>query len=337
MAKLRVTVVIPTLAADSTYRDCVRSLEKQTLRDMEVVIVDNSGEGKVRQAFAGGSNVRIIDSPSNVGFGAAVNLGWRDSTAPYLATLNDDAVAHPEWLQKLVEALDKNSGAGMCASRVRLKECGKLDSAGMLMASDGSSKQRGHNEPPEAYAKSAEVIFPSGSAAMYRRKMIEEIGSFDETFFLYCEDTDLGLRALWAGWKCIYAAGAIADHMYSYSAGRASPMKAYLVERNRLYTIVKNFPLRILWKTPWMTAIRYGWHLMAMFSGEGTAGKFRAEGHPPAQLAWFVCRAHISLFAALPRLIRQRWAIRGKAKLRAGEFCAFLDKHSISLRQVASL
>ena len=315
----------------------MRSLEQQTLHDMEVVIVDNSGECKVRKSFAGSRNVRIIDSPSNLGFGAAVNLGWRDSTAPYLATLNDDAVAHPEWLQKLAEALDKNSSAGMCASRVRLKESGKLDSAGMLMASDGSSKQRGHNEAPEAYAKAAEVIFPSGSAAMYRRKMIEEIGSFDETFFLYCEDTDLGLRAHWAGWKCIYAAGAIADHMYSHSAGRASPMKAYLVERNRLFTIVKNFPLRILWKAPLLTAIRYGWHLAAMISGEGAAGKFRAEGNPPAQLAWFVCRAHISLLAALPGLIRERWAIRARAKISAREFCAFLEKHAISLRQVASL
>src|SRR6266853_1536338 len=94
-----------------------------------------------------------------------------------------------------------------------------------------------------------------------------ESGSFDETFFLYCEDTDLGLRAHWAGWKCIYAAGAIVDHMYSHSAGRASPMKAYLVERNRLYTIVKNFPLRLLWKAPWMTAARYFWHLLSMMGG----------------------------------------------------------------------
>jgi len=337
LAKLRVTVVIPTLAADSTYQDCVRSLEKQTLRDLEIVVVDNSGEGRVRQAMAERNNLRIIDSPTNVGFGAAVNLGWRDSSAPYLATINDDAVAHPDWLQKLAETLDKNASAGMCASRVRLKETGKLDSAGMLMAADGSSKQRGHNQPPESFAKAAEVIFPSGSAAMYRRKMIEEIGSFDESFFLYCEDTDLGLRALWAGWKCMYAPGAMVDHLYSHSAGQASPMKAYLVERNRLFTIFKNFPLRILWKTPWMTTIRYGWHFVAMLSGEGAAGKFRAQGNPPAQLAWFVCRAHISLLAALPRLFRQRWGIRGKAKITAKEFCSFLDKHVISLKQVASL
>ena len=315
----------------------MRSLEKQTLRDIEVVIIDNSGENKVRESLAGRDRIRIIESPTNLGFGAAVNLGWRDSNAQYLATLNDDAVAHPDWLKKLVETMDKNPQVGMCASRVRLMESGKMDSGGMLMAADGSCKQRGHNEAPEAYSKSADVIFPSGSAAMYRREMIEGIGLFDESFWLYCEDTDLGLRARWAGWRCIYVAGAMVDHMYSHSAGRASPMKAYLVERNRLYTIIKNFPLRRLWKAPWMTAARYFWHLLAMLGGEGAAGKFRAEGNPPAQLAWFVCRAHISLLGALPRLFRQRRAIRGMAKISAREFCALLDKYAISLRQVASL
>ncbi len=337
MAKPRVTVVIPTLAADSTYLACVRSLEKQTLREIEIVIVDNSGENKVQQQIQAGSRVRVIANNSNLGFGEAVNLGWRDSTAPYLATLNDDAVADPDWLKKLSEALDKNPDAGMCASQVRLQETGMLDSAGMLIASDGASKQRGHKQPPGAFAKPAEVIFPSGSAAMYRRKMIEEIGAFDVSFFLYCEDTDLGLRARWAGWKAIYAPGAKVDHLYSHSAGRASPMKAYLVERNRLYTIVKNFPFRILWKTPGLTFVRYLWHALALVSGEGTTAKFRDEGHPPAQLAWFVCRAHISMLAALPRLIRQRRMIRRSAKISAKAFCAALEKHTITLRQVASL
>ena len=87
-----------------------------------------------------------------------------------------------------------------------------------------------------------DALLPSGSAALYRRKMLDEIGLFDETFFLYCEDTDLGLRARWAGWECVYVPGAVVEHRYSHSAGRASPLKAYYVERNRLYTAIKNLP-----------------------------------------------------------------------------------------------
>ena len=76
------------------------------------------------------------------------------------------------------------------------------DSAGMLICADGSSKQRGHGLPPEAFGQQEEVLLPSGSAALYRREMLEDIGLFDEDFFLYCEDTDIGLRGRWAGWKC---------------------------------------------------------------------------------------------------------------------------------------
>ena len=89
----------------------------------------------------------------------------------------------------------------------------------MLMAGDGSSKQRGHGRPPEDFPVAEEALFPSGSAALYRRAMLEEIGGFDAAFFLYCEDTDLGLRARWAGWKCLYVPEAVVEHHYSHSAG----------------------------------------------------------------------------------------------------------------------
>ena len=130
----------------------------------------------------------------------------------------------------------------MGASRVLLAGRGVLDSAGMLICADGSSKQRGHGEPPELYREVDEVLFPSGSAAIYRRQMLEDIGGFDERFFLYCEDTDLGLRARWAGWKCLYIPSAVVEHRYSHSSGGASPLKAYYVERNRLLVVMKNFP-----------------------------------------------------------------------------------------------
>ena len=138
----------------------------------------------------------------------------------------------------------------MFASEVRLAESGMFDSAGMLIAADGSSRQRGHGEAPELYADLTDALFPSGSAALYRRKMLQEIGTFDEDFFLYCEDTDLGLRARWAGWTCRYVPGAVVRHRYSHSAGRASLMKAYFVERNRLCAAVKNFPFSMLVQAP---------------------------------------------------------------------------------------
>src|SRR5207237_8032674 len=134
----------------------------------------------------------------------------------------------------------------------------------MLMAADGSSKQRGHLFPVGEFDREEEVLLASGSAALYRRAMLEGIGLFDEDFFLYCEDTDLGLRARWAGWKCLYAPQAVVHHHYSHTAGRATPLKAYYVERNRLFLLVKNFPLRSLMLAPLVTIARYGWHVISL-------------------------------------------------------------------------
>ena len=164
----------------------------------------------------------------------------------------------------------------------------------MLIAADGSSKQRGHGEPPEKFAVNpARRSSPSGSAAMYRRKMLDEIGVFDESFFLYCEDTDLGLRARWAGWECRYVAGAMVEHRYSHSAGPASPLKAYYVERNRLYTVVKNFPFAMLLRVPFAAAARYFWHLVSLLTGRGKAAEFRRAGQSASLLPFLVFRAHV--------------------------------------------
>lgn len=342
------TVAIPTLAADERLQQCLQALAQQTHRDFEVVIIDNSGKDSARR-FAGwrpdgaragtpsGPGARVIANPRNLGFGAAVNQGMAASRAPYLATLNDDAVAHPGWLEALLEALQRRPDAGMGASQVRLFGEGLLDSAGMLMAGDGSSKQRGHGRPPEDFPEPEETLFPSGSAALYRRAMLDEIGGFDASFFLYCEDTDLGLRARWAGWKCLYAPNAVVEHHYSHSAGRASPLKAYYVERNRLFVVAKNFPAGMALAAPWVTAARYFWHAWYLLRGQGAAARFRAEGHAGPRMLWYTVKAHAALALHLLGLWRERGRIRRGARITPAVFRHLLRSHSIGARKVARL
>jgi GT2 family glycosyltransferase len=181
------------------------------------------------------------------------------------------------------------------------------------------------------------VFLPSGSAALYRRAMLDEIGLFDESFFLYCEDTDLGLRAQWAGWGCRYVPGAVVEHLYSHSAGRASPLKAYYVERNRLYTIVKNFPAGMLMVAPFASIARYFWHVAALLTGHGKVAEYRHEGHSSAMLPWLVIRAHLAALFRLPALLNARRRIRASRRITPREFRALIARHSITLRQVASL
>ncbi len=330
-------MVIPTLAADEMLIECLESLERQSSRDFEIIVVDNSGRGAVRLSVASRPGLTILESGRNIGFGAAVNAACARSRAPFLATLNDDAAAHPRWLEALVEAAASRDDVGMCASRVLLAGVGRLDSAGMLLCADGSSKQRGHGECASRYDDPCETLLPSGAAALYRRAMLEETGGFDETFFLYSEDTDLGLRARWAGWKCLYVPEAQVEHRYSRSAGRASPLKAYHVERNRLFVVAKNFPAGMLAKSPWVALARYAWHAVAIVEGRGAGAEFLRQGHGAWRLAWLVLRAHLAALAAAPRLWIERRKIRGSARLSAAEFRRLARSHSIRAREVARL
>jgi GT2 family glycosyltransferase len=329
--------VIPTLSADRRLVECLDALGKQSRRDFEVVIIDNSGQGLVRGGEAGKRGARVIEPGRNVGFGAAINLGFRESRAPYLAVLNDDAAPRAGWVEALVAAAEAHPDAGMFASQVRFFGEEHLDSAGMVIARDGSSKQRGHLFPAAEFDHEEEVLLPSASAALYRRAMLECIGLFDEDFFLYCEDTDIGLRARWAGWKCVYVPGAVVEHHYSHSAGRASRLKAYYVERNRLFVVAKNFPARMLCGVPWATLARYWWHSRSMALGRGTAAQFRREGNGAWRLASIAIRAHWGLLRHTGTLWRKRREIRASARISAGEFGRLLRAHAIGTRRVAEL
>lgn len=326
-----VTVVIATLAADETLDECLASLDRQTFSNFDVIVVDNSGRGAVLPR----NRTRVIANKQNVGFGAAVNQAYGESSARYLAVLNDDATAEPRWLEALVATMDSHPAVGMCASQVRFGNSTQLDSAGMLLCLDGSSKQRGHLEPAASFPHAEKVLFPSGSAALYRRSMLDEVGLFDESFFLYCEDTDLGLRALRAGWECIYVPGAMVQHRYSHSSGKASALKAYYVERNRLFVIFKNFPLRDLLLVPFYATSRYFWHFAYALRGRGKAAEFRSEGGSFVRLPWYVIRSHFELLARFPEIIRKRRAI--KCRLTAKQFHRLIRRYSISPRKVASL
>jgi GT2 family glycosyltransferase len=321
---------------DATLLECVSSLEAQTCREFDIMIVDNSGKGRVRR-MPSLRCAAVIEPPRNLGFGAAINEGYRRSRAPFFATLNDDAVAHPGWLAALLAALESDPEIGMCASQVRLFGEDRIDSAGMLIGGDASSKQRGHLHACAGFQTRAEVLFPSGSAAIYRRAMLDQVGLFDDDFFLYCEDTDLGLRARWAGWKCLYVPAAVVEHRYSHSAGRASPLKAYYVERNRLFVLAKNFPAPLVLGAPFVSLARYAWHLVAMLRGRGAAARFRQEGNSGLRMVLYVIQAHVVLLLHARSLWRKRRAVRRSARLSAAQFRRLLRAHAISARQVAEL
>ena len=299
------------------------------------MVVDNSGRGAASR-FRATSGVRVIENPENVGFGAAVNQGIEASRGELVCTLNDDAFPDPRWLEELVAAAGVEAGVGMCASQIRLSESPQLlDSAGMQVYLDGSSKQRGRMAPAAAFGSREEVLLPSACAALYRRDMLDRVGPFDPDFFLYCEDTDLGLRARRAGWRCLYVPTAVVYHHYSGSAGRASVAKAFYVERNRLYTVIKNFPAWVWPVVPLFSLVRYAMHFWGLITGRGLAAEFRRGDEKWWKLVIIVLSANLEALRKLPVLIAKRRRAGQTAVLSGWAFWRLLRRHSVSAREVA--
>ena len=318
---------------------CLESLRAQSLVGSEIVVVDNSGSGAA-DAVEGG-DVRLIRNPRNVGFGEAVNQAGRASQADFIAVLNDDAYPHPDWLSSLVKACEDRPAVGMCASQIRLSaQPDHLDSAGLAIYGDGTTKQRGHGQPADRFRDEEEVLLPSACAALYRRVMLDEVGLgglgwFDEDYFLYGEDADLGLRARLAGWTCLYVPRAIVEHDYSRSAGQASRLKAYHVERNRLYTVLKLFPPSRLPLVPLYSWWRYICHLWSVISGRGLASEFQRDGESWWRLVIIVASAHVNALKSLPDLLRKRRLIRRRRKITDAEFVSLCRRYWASAAEVA--
>jgi len=162
--------------------------------------------------------------------------------------------------------------------------------------------------------------------------MLDEIGLFDEDFFLYCEDTDLGLRARWKAWECVYVPAAVVEHRYSHSATKAGSLKAYYVERNRILVLVRNFPLKNLLVSPFHALVRYYWHWSFKRQGKGIAAAYDGE----ESIGSVLFRAWRDAFLKLPSAWRQRRQIQRKGRLNARQFQRLLTSYRISSREVAS-
>ena len=324
---MKLTVIIPTLKADDALDDCLASLRAQTLTDFDIVVVAN---GPIARDLL---PTHIIRNDQNGGYGKAINQGVRISQGDYILALNDDTTVHPACLEQLVKVMDSRYEIGMCAPQIRLQGTGKLDSTGMLISPDGSSKQRHHGDPaPADGGRPTHALLPSGCAALYRRAMLDEIGLFEEDFFLYCEDTDLGLRARWNAWECVYVPDAVVEHRYSHSSAKASALKAYYVERNRILLVARNFPLREALLSPFQSFIRYFWHWNFNRKGRGMAALYDDS----ESIASVLFRAWRDAFVRLPAALRHRRLVQTKARLTPRQFQKLLKSYRISGREVAA-
>jgi GT2 family glycosyltransferase len=234
---VEIEVLIPTVDGAERLREVLGSLRAQTLRPA-VCVIDNGSAEPTRKVIAEFEKVRAVRSERNLGFGAALNLGVRDSRAELLVFLNDDAVAEPTFIERLAAARAA-SGAEMIAGCL-VRPDGLIDSGGVEIDRSLIGYDLFHGEPygrPEHRGRAP--LAPSGGAAAYDRDAFADVGGFDESFFAYLEDVELGIRMSAAGMRCAAAYDAVAWHRHSATLGSGSSRKNVLMGRSRGYLLRK--------------------------------------------------------------------------------------------------
>ncbi len=324
MAKVRIVIV--NFNAGENLRCCMEALREQTEGDFEVKIVDNASSDGSLQFIPSDERFAIIPVGTNIGFAAGCNLGAGGCAAPFVIFLNPDAFAEPRWLQELLIASEKYLDAAMFGSlQLTAADNRIIDGAGDCYSCFGLPWRGGYNQPLHALSTYTETFSPCGAAAMVRTEWFIRVGGFDEAFFCYVEDVDLGFRIRLVGGRCLQVNSAIVHHVGSATLGAGSPFILYNSARNRVWTVVKNTP-------GWLLYIILPLHIAA--SGYFYFRSFR----PP--LAGAFRSGFGQGFADLSRVWKQRAQIQRSRTASVGDIArainwsiSALRKKAISLRE----
>ena len=337
-----VTVVVVNWNRRELLEACLKSLERQTHPSFEVVVVDNGSDdgsaGLVKEiASAFPVPLRLIVNSNNRGFCAANNQGFQASQSELVALLNNDAEADPGWLEALERVIRTSSDVGMAASKILVwEDPQRIDKAGHVIYPDGQNRGRGTGQVDRGqFDRVEETLWPDGCAAMYRRAMLDEVGGFDEEFFAYADDAELGLRGRIAGWTCLYAPDAVVRHHRGAPLGLDSARRLTLIERNRVLLVVKLFPWNLLWVNGAYYLARIGAGLWSALRNRGELRRYSGtRGKLTAAMA--LARGTISAIPLIPSMLQKRKAFRSKRRLTPWQIRRLLLRHRISLREIST-
>jgi GT2 family glycosyltransferase len=282
------SIVIPNWNGAQHLPTCLDAIQAQSYPRIEVVLVDNgSTDGSQELVAQQYPEVRLLALDRNLGLTGGNNLGFRTAQGEILISLNNDTEADPRFVETLVVALLDHPEAGMAAAKMLLfDQRDVLHSAGDGYGLDGIPFNRGVWLQDEGQFDEPGWIFGGcGGAVAYRRAMLDEVGLFDESFFMYCEDVDLNWRSQLAGWKCWYTPEAVVYHKLSATGG--GPIASFHTGRNTLWVIAKNYPGTMLRKY-WHRVLHAQWAVTrdALRAWRGEAARARLRGQLAGLLSW---------------------------------------------------
>jgi len=253
---MEISIIIPNYNGDEFLDKCLNSLEKEKSYKLEIIIVDNGSKDSSIAIYKKHEkknleNIKyyLIANEFNLGFPKAVNQGIMLANrlkCPYICLLNNDIEVESGFIHNLVKSIEKDENIFSVSSKMlQYNNPNFIDDAGDDYTLLGWTKKGGdgRNKSSNKYSKPREIFSSCGGAALYRLSILNEIGYFDENFFAYMEDVDIGYRALINGYKNVYSPKAIVYHVGSASSGsKYNEFKIPLASRNNIWIIYKNMP-----------------------------------------------------------------------------------------------
>jgi GT2 family glycosyltransferase len=314
---LSVAVLIVNWNSGQLLEKCLDTLSRQTLQPEKVIIIDNSSRDGSTDYAEQNTNVTLRNLDTNLGFAAANNRALTECETEYVVLLNPDAFPEPEWLEQLVEAANSEPDAVAFGSRQMIYVSSDLlDGIGDAYHISGLAWRERHGAQQQPVdLEQREIFSPCAAAALYRRQAIVDVGGFDEDFFCYMEDVDLGFRLRLAGYKAMYVPDAVVNHIGSATTGgQQSDFSVYHGHRNLVWTYIKNMPGVLFW-------LLLPYHMLLNIF---TIGWFVVRGQGSV-----ILRAKWDAMMGIPAMWRKRKVIQSNRTASLKDIWRVMDKRLI--------
>lgn len=299
-----IAILIVTWNSTATIDRALASVSRQIRKPDSVLIIDNNSDDidKLKDIINKYSFCELLSLPSNTGFAAANNIGIQAlKRYEYIALLNPDAFPREDWLFQLEKAASMHSNYGSFASLQLQQNENYIDGSGDCLSISGQPFRRNYSKKLDGYKYHSEPVFSAcAAAALYKTKSLMEVKGFDEDFFCYVEDVDLGFRLQLAGYPCLFVPEATVIHIGSASTGRRSDFSIYYGQRNLVYNFFKNMPTPLLF----LFIAPHLFSLVLFISFGFLIGKGRT-----------LCKAKVDAYSNLPEIYKKRKDVQNKRKV----------------------
>ncbi len=314
----RLAIVIPTWNRKELLLECLASLQAQTFREFETIVVDDgSTDGTAGMIEHEYPAVRLVRLPENCGFCVAANTGIRRAPRELVMLLNNDMTLEPDCLAHLIAAADADDAALFAPLVLWRDDPTTIYSAGDRQRANGRPESIGFRCPLDGFAFPETVFGVSAGAGLYRRAVFDRVGLLDERFIAYFEDSDLNFRARLAGFRAAFVREAVAYHVGSASIGGRTWWRARQCYRNHALLVLKNMPARLLLRNaPAILAEQLHQFRRTFSAARAEFGALRAVG--------VVLSARLSILRQVPRALAERRRIQLSRTLGTAELAALL-------------